>query len=104
MGNVVSNVLGSITGANDVKASANAAAEQQRQAGINAANIAAFRPVGMTTRFGTSQFTRTIDPATGVPYISAAGYTASPELAALQNQLFGQFGDTYSSAPHHHRL
>jgi hypothetical protein len=46
----------------------------------------------MTTRFGSSQFTREIDPATGMPYISSAGYTAAPELAALQNQLFGGFG------------
>jgi hypothetical protein len=46
----------------------------------------------MTTRFGTSQFTRETDPATGMPYISSAGYTAAPELATLQNQLFGQFG------------
>ena len=94
MGSIVSDVLGSITGANDVKGAANAAAEQQRQAGINAANISAFRPVGMTTRFGTSQFTRQIDPATGTPYISSAGYTAAPELAALQDQLFGRFGGT----------
>lgn len=95
MGSVVSNVLGSITGANDVKSAANAAAEQQRQAGITSANISAFRPVGMTTRFGTSQFTREIDPATGTPYISSAGYTAAPEFQNLQNQLFGQFGNTY---------
>jgi hypothetical protein len=46
----------------------------------------------MTTRFGTSQFTREIDPATGVPYISAAGYTAAPELAGIQDRLFGGFG------------
>lgn len=98
MGSVVSNVLGSITGANDAKAAANAAAEQQRQAGITAANISAFRPVGMTTRFGTSQFTRQVDPATGVPYISGASYTAAPELAALQNQLFGQFAPSYEQA------
>lgn len=98
MGSVVSNVIGSITGANDVQASANAAAEQQRQAGINAANISAFRPVGMTTRFGTSTFERKIDPATGVPYIASAGYTAAPELSALQNQLFGQFAPSYAQA------
>jgi hypothetical protein len=46
----------------------------------------------MTTRFGTSTFTRATDPATGMPYISEAGYTAAPELAALQDRLFGQFG------------
>jgi hypothetical protein len=52
----------------------------------------------MTTRFGTSEFTRSIDPATGMPYVSSAGYTAAPELAALQNQLFGSFGGGYGYA------
>ena len=98
MGSIVQDTLGAITGSGDVKNAANQAAEQQRQAGITAANISAFRPVGMTTRFGTSNFTREIDPATGVPYISSAGYTAAPELANLQNQLFGQFGGSYNQA------
>jgi hypothetical protein len=92
MGNLVSGALDAITGAGDTRKAGERAAEQQRQAGITAANISAFRPVGMTTRFGTSQFTREIDPRTGVPYISSAGYTAAPELAGLQERLFGQFG------------
>ena len=98
MGGVVNSIVGGLTGSGKVSDAANQAAEQQRQAGITAANISAFRPVGMTTRFGTSQFTRTVDPATGVPYISAAGYTAAPELAGLQNQLFGQFNPSYAQA------
>jgi hypothetical protein len=92
MGKIVSSILDPITGAGDVRNAGAAAAEQQRQAGITAANISAFRPVGMTTRFGTSQFTREVDPRTGVPYISSAGYTAAPELAGIQDRLFGQFG------------
>lgn len=88
MGGVVRSVLGSVTGAKQTIGAANAAAEQQRLA----AQASAFRPVGMTSRFGTSQFTRETDPTTGLPYISAAEYTAAPELQALQNQLFGQFG------------
>jgi len=84
----VTSLLGGLTGYDQTVAAANTAAEQQRLA----AQAAAFRPVGMTTRFGTSQFTRATDPKTGLPYISEAGYTASPELQALQNQLFGQFG------------
>ena len=98
MGSIVSSVLDPFTGASGVRKAGEQAAEQQRQAGINAANISAFRPVGMTTRFGTSQFTREIDPKTGVPYISGAGYTAAPELSALQNQLFGRFGSTLAQA------
>jgi hypothetical protein len=92
MGSIVQSVLDPITGAGGVRKAGAQAAEQQRQAGLTAANISAFRPVGMTTRFGTSQFTREIDPATGVPYISSGGYTAAPELADIQNRLFGQFG------------
>jgi hypothetical protein len=42
-----------------------------------------FRPVGVTTRFGTSQFN--INPATG--QLESAGYTASPEITSAQNQL-----------------
>jgi hypothetical protein len=44
---------------------------------------AQFRPVGVTTRFGSSQFQ--IDPATG--QLVSAGYTASPEITSAQNQL-----------------
>ena len=92
MGSVVSSVVGAFTGADDTRDAANAAAAQQSQAAREAAAAAAFRPVGMTTRFGTSQFTRATDPATGMPYVSSAGYTAAPELSALQERLFGQFG------------
>lgn len=92
MGKLVSSVANIFTGADETKAAGERAAAQQSQAAREAAAAAAFRPVGMTTRFGTSQFTREIDPATGMPYVSSGGYTAAPELAALQNQLFGSFG------------
>jgi hypothetical protein len=98
MGSLVSSVANIFTGADSTRAAGERAAAQQSQAAREAAAAAAFRPVGMTTRFGTSQFTREIDPATGMPYISSAGYTAAPELAALQNQLFGQFGGEYGYA------
>ena len=98
MGSIVSSVLDPFTGASGVRRAGEQAAAQQREAGVNAANISAFRPVGMTTRFGTSQFTREVDPRTGVPYISSAGYTAAPELSALQNQLFGRFAPTLAQA------
>jgi hypothetical protein len=93
MGKVVSSIANVFTGADSTRAAGERAAAQQSQAARDAAAAAAFRPVGMTTRFGSSQFTRSIDPATGMPYISAAGYTAAPELAALQNQLFGGFDE-----------
>jgi hypothetical protein len=96
MGGVVKAVGSILGGGGD--GGAGAAAEQQRQAARESAAAAAFRPVGMTTRFGTSQFTRSIDPATGMPYISEAGYTAAPELAGLQDRLFGRFAPTLSQA------
>ena len=43
---------------------------------------AAFRPIGMTTRFGTSQFK--VDPVTG--QLTSAGYTLSPEAKAQQDR------------------
>ncbi len=98
MGSIVSDVLGVFTGAGDVQDAANASAEQQRQAAKESAYAAAFRPVGMTTRFGTSQFTRQVDPVTGIPYVSSAGYTAAPELSALQERLFGQLNPSMATA------
>jgi hypothetical protein len=91
MGKLVSSVANIFTGADETRKAGERAAAQQSQAAREASAAAAFRPVGMTTRFGSSQFTRSIDPATGMPYVSSAGYTAAPELAALQNQLFGNF-------------
>lgn len=98
MGSIVSDVVGVFTGAGDVEDAANASAAQQREAAQNAAYAAAFRPVGMTSRFGTSQFTREVDPKTGMPYISSAGYTPAPELSALQNRLFSQFAPSLATA------
>jgi hypothetical protein len=63
-------------------------AAQQAQARIDAETAAAkqaaqFRPIGMTTRFGTSQFQ--VDPVTG--QLISAGYTASPGVLEAQNRL-----------------
>jgi hypothetical protein len=44
---------------------------------------AGFRPVGMTTRFGTSEFK--IDPVTG--QLTSAGYTLSPGALQAQDRL-----------------
>jgi hypothetical protein len=67
--------------------SATDAAQTQADAQIRAAQIAAdaakFRPVGVSTRFGSSQFG--FDPNTG--YLTSAGYTLSPEMKAQQDAL-----------------
>jgi hypothetical protein len=62
-------------------------AAQKAQAMIDAETAAAkqsaaFRPIGMTTRFGTSQFA--IDPKTG--QLTSAGYTLSPEAKNAQDR------------------
>ena len=98
MGSLVSSVANIFTGADNVAEAANVAAGQQREAAQNAAYSAAFRPVGMTSRFGTSQFTREIDPKTGAPYVSSASYTPAGELSSLQNRLFSQFGPSMGQA------
>jgi hypothetical protein len=60
------------------------AAQQRIDAETAAAKQAAqFRPIGMTTRFGTSQFQ--VDPVTG--QLTSAGYTLSPEAKAQQDRL-----------------
>lgn len=57
----------------------------QQAATKTAQQQAAFTPVGMTTAFGQSQFQ--YDPATG--NLTSAGYTATPEVAAQRQRLFG---------------
>jgi hypothetical protein len=60
------------------------AAQQRIDAETAAAKqAAAFRPVGMTTRFGTSQFT--VDPVTG--QLTSAGYTLDPQAKNAQDRL-----------------
>jgi hypothetical protein len=98
MGNIVSAVLDPITGASQTKSAASTAADQQRAAAQQAAVTSQFRPVGMTSAFGTSEFTRETDPATGLPYVSSAGYTASPDLASLQSQVMGNYGAQLAAA------
>jgi len=57
----------------------------QQQATQQAVSQAGFTPVGTTTAFGTSNFG--FDPVTGK--LTSAGYTATPELAAQRQRLFG---------------
>jgi len=51
---------------------------------------AQFRPIGTTTRFGTSNFQ--VDPTTG--QLTSAGYTAAPEITSAQNRLMS-LGSSY---------
>ena len=86
MGDIVGSVLG-FMGAKDQAKASQAAAQTSANAQLEAARIAAeearFRPIGITTRFGTSEFG--YDPTTG--RVSTAGYTVSPELKAYQDRI-----------------
>lgn len=71
------------------------AAQQRIDAETAAAKTAAqFRPVGMTTRFGTSQFQ--VDPVTG--QLTSAGYTLSPEAKAAQDRFVALAGQGITQA------
>ena len=72
------------------------AAAAQREAADRAAQISAFRPVGMTSRFGTGQFD--ITDVGGVPRVTGARYTVDPALSAIQDQLMGLTGGALTSA------
>jgi len=79
---------GLTTGAGLLQQQTSREAAQRAQQMIDAETAAAkqaaqFRPVGMTTRFGTSQFT--VDPRTG--QLTSAGYTLSPEAKNAQDRL-----------------
>lgn len=72
-----------------------AAAEQRRAAELGA-QVSAFRPVGMTTRFGTSGFD--ITDVGGVPRVTGARYEVSPELRAIQDAIMGLTGGAVGTA------
>ena len=75
-----------LLGASNTAEKAREAAQTQAAAQVEAARIAAeaakFRPVGVTTRFGASNFQT---DAQG--NVIGAGYTASPEIKAYQDRL-----------------
>jgi len=85
VGNLVTS--GATTAAGLLQQQTSKEAAQRAQAMIDAETAAAkqaaqFRPIGMTTRFGTSQFQ--VDPVTG--QLTSAGYTLSPEAKAQQDR------------------
>jgi hypothetical protein len=80
-------IAGGIIGGNSAKSAANTSAAAQLQAAQIAADAARFRPVGVTTRYGSSNF-QTDDKGN----LIGAGYNVSPELRAYQDQLLGLTG------------
>jgi hypothetical protein len=87
------------TGAGLLQQQTSREAAQRAQAMIDAETAAAkqsaaFRPIGMTTRFGTSQFQ--VDPITG--QLTSAGYTLSPEAKNAQDRLITLAGQGLTQA------
>lgn len=62
----------------------NQQSQQVAQAAARAQQQATFKPIGITTAFGQSQFQ--VDPTTG--QLVSAGYTETPEVAAQRQRLF----------------
>ncbi len=81
-----------ITGKSAEKA-ARTSADAQTAAAQLAAEEQRFRPVGVSTRFGTSQFEFGPEGR-----LSGASYTASPEIQALQNRLSALYGTSLGQA------
>ena len=75
-------VVGGYLQGESARKAANTSAAAQLESARIAADAARFRPIGTTTRFGSSQFG--FDP-TG--QLTSAGYTVSPELQQYQDQL-----------------
>ena len=84
--------LGSYLNAQQAKSAAQSTADAQVRAAQIAADAAKFKPVGVTTRFGQSQFG--YNPVTGD--LVSAGYTLSPEMKALQDQAMASTGGLLS--------
>jgi hypothetical protein len=86
-------LLGGVLQGNSAKKAAQKQAEAQAQAAQLAADEARFRPVGITTRFGQSNFQYGPDGR-----VSGAGYALSPEMQAYQSRLMALSGQGLSQA------
>jgi hypothetical protein len=86
-------LAGGLLGGSSARRAAEAQAAAQREAARIAAEEARFRPVGITTRFGSSQFTTDADGR-----VSGAGYTLDPALRAMQDRFLGLAGGGLTQA------
>jgi len=82
-------LLGGILGGNSAEDAARTSAASTTEAARIAAEAQKFRPVGVTTAFGGSQFGFSPEG-----YLSSAGYTLSPELARQRDLFLSQAGTT----------
>jgi len=86
-------LLGGLFGGRSARKAAQAQAAAQAEAARLAAEEARFRPVGVTTRFGSSQFTTDANGR-----VSGAGYQLSPEMRAMQDRFLGLAGQGLTQA------
>jgi hypothetical protein len=87
MGGVVSGIVGGIGGiisGGKASGAASAAAQAQREAAQRSSQMAQFRPVGLTTGFGSSRFN-----VNDLGQVTEAGYSLTPELQAIRDRLVG---------------
>lgn len=80
-------LLGSSMQADAAQSAAAQSANAQLEAARIAAEEARFRPVGITTRFGTSRFEMSPEGR-----LVSAGYDVAPEIAAIRDRLLSQAG------------
>ena len=78
-------LAGGLFGGSSARRAAEARAASERESARLAAEESRFRPVGLTTRFGTSDFQ--FDPKTG--RVSGASYSLDPALRGMQNRFLG---------------
>jgi len=100
MGSAIGSIAGSLIGARSARkaaasqaAASQYAADAQERAAQLAAEESRFRPVGISTRFGQSQFQYGPEGR-----LSGASYTTAPEVQALQDRLSALYGDSLGLA------
>lgn len=86
-------LLGSSMAGDSAADAAAAQAAGQTEASRIAAEESRFRPIGITTRFGQSQFTTGPDGR-----VTGASYTLTPELKAMQDRFMALTGQGLSQA------
>jgi hypothetical protein len=75
------NIVGGLISGGKGADAARGQAEALRAAGLRASEMAQFRPIGLRTGFGTSNFR-----VNELGQVEEAGYTLNPELEALRNR------------------
>jgi hypothetical protein len=97
LGSLLGGAVGGLGGILAGQTSAKASEEQAKMisgATGQAVGGSQFRPIGTTTRFGTSQFQ--VDPTTG--QLTSAGYQLTPELKAMQDRVMALTGQGLTEA------